>query len=337
METEGDIVTSRRRIHDILTATRLMRGRRGRGFTLIELLLALALIILLMAGVFSFYVVALRARDDGGNISREVMKTRWLLQRIGEEVRHAADIVPGDGQGFQGRRDSITIVRTRMPTRIVFERFDSVADELPPAQMDIERINYQLLWDDELVDDEGVPICHGLWRSLQTTFDPNPSLILADEEDLDPDQRDRERRAGPQIHGELIAPEIKFIEFEYFDGAQWRDRWQVAYEGPEVGGEQGDLEEGEVQTLPLSQSGLGGVGYALPQAVRITLGRERESPEETEARLARTAGFGGRVGDEDHYPDRFTIVVPLIQADPSLLSSRKHGVQNQQSLQLGGG
>lgn len=292
-----------------------------RAFTLFEALLALFLMIALLSGVYAFYATALRARREGGQIAQEAMRARWLLERMAEEIRHTTDIVPGDGIGFRGDEHSITIVRTRMPELYAFQKFDLVLDDLPPAQLDLVRISYNLLWDDELEDEEGVPICHGLWRTEQKTFDPNPKFVVADaeapEEDVGEDEEGEEEEfLAPQSHGELIAPEIKYIEFEYFDGAEWQEKWQSTGEGAGAG--PGGLGAGAA----------GQGGYVLPQAVKITIGKVLVPPEEQfeldEEELEEEEEDEEEL--EEHHPDRFTIIVDLLQADQSLISSRKYGV-----------
>jgi len=208
-----------------------------------------------------------------------------------------------------------------MPELYAFEEFDEMVDDLPPAQMDLERVRYELLYDEELVDDNDDPYCHGLWRSVQKTFDPNPKFVMADDaEGGGADEDEDELLSRPRIEGELVAPEIKYVRFEYFDGAQWHDQWQVV------------TDEGGLDTGPQAAAGKG--GYALPQAVRITLGQipipldEKEALEDLEREEEEEE-------DKEHHPDRFTLAVSLLQADPSLMSSRQYGVADQLGRQEG--
>lgn len=336
----------------VLFVPRPASARRS-GLTLLEVLLSIALIIMMLAGVCGFYMTILKAREEGGRASRDAKITRAILRRIADEIRHATSIVPGDGVGFRGDRHSITIVRGVLPDEIVYNEYDSIREDLPPAQSDLRRVTYQLLWDDELDDAEGVKLCHGLWRTEQKTFDPNPRMVM-DEEDVagmdEPGEEVDERgRPGPQPEGELIAPEVKYIEFYYFDGADWRDRWQFSEEvkddesgAGDPGEAAGDAAGGlaDLDSL-LEAGGLGGEsgesagGYALPQAVRITIGRDREEPEEDDFDLSKLQNLDHNE-DEEYHPDRFTVVVPIKQADRTLLSSRKYGVADSLSRQEGG-
>src|SRR5438034_22613 len=73
------------------------------------------------------------------------------------------------------------------------------------------------------------------------------------------------------VDRELVAPEYKYIKLEYFDGAQWKDRWQNQQQAS--------------SDATQDPAGLGGGDHALPQAVRITIGRERVAPEDEEMNI----------------------------------------------------
>ncbi len=296
------------------------RSRARRAFTLLEAILALTLMIMLLSGVFGFYKTTLEAREAGREIARDAMLAHSILERIGDEIRHTTDIMPGDGIGFGGTHDKITIIRATMPERYAFDEHGP-HDQLPPGQLDIRRITYELIWDEELKDDEDVKICHGLLRSEQRTFDPNPKFVIKTTEETDlggkeDKSKDPVARAAMPVDRELIAPEVKYVRFEYYDGAEWRDRWQTTAEQMGEAGGEGD--------------------HALPQAVKVTIGRERVAPEDEEQIIAELSKMDERQKRSQYHPDRFTLIIYLLQADQSLLSSRKYGVKNNTSLQMGG-
>lgn len=295
------------------------------GMTLLEVTLSLGLIILMMGGVWSFYTSVLRARKEGIEIPKEVNMTRTILNKIAGELRQAVDVVPGDGKGFRGEKRSITIVCARMPDLgQAYEEFDEFEKEdRPPAQMDLKRVSYQLLWDTESELALEQPICHGLYRTEQRTFDPNPSVQLersaAEMEGLtgEGDYRGEEEEfTGPQPEGEIYAREIKFLRFRYYDGVTWHDTWQV------------QDESGGVDT---SKAALAGKeAYALPQAVEITIGREPLPMEIIELELEEDSAFDTEDSIEEeeggYYPDRRSIVVYLPLSDRSLLTTREQGI-----------
>ena len=280
------------------------RGVR-RGLTLLEVLLALGLTVLLLSGVFGFYATALRTREEARAYTQDVRLFRSILSRMAEEIRHATATVPGDGIGFRGDRRKITIVRVGLPEKYAFDEYDLLVDKPPPAQLDLRRTTYELLWDDDKKDEEGVRSCYGLWRTEQRTFDPNPRFVVT-QVDAAAEATGGEtlQVLGPQPEGELYAPEIKYLEFAYFDGAQWRDRWQYAAEGEEGGGAAAAGAAGPMNT-----------GYALPQAVRITIGTIRDDPD-------------NEMFDLDRWQD--------LEAHPTLMSSRQYGVADSMARQEGG-
>lgn len=303
------------------------RATGHRALTLVETVLALTLMIMMFSGVYSFYFTALKARETGGAVARDVMLARGLLERMAVEIRAATDVVPGDGIGFQGRHDRITVITPRIPEPYAYQVF-GIHDQLPPAQLDYVRVSYQLVWDDELEDDEGVKICHGLWRSVQKTFDPNPWMVVKTKEGEAPgSEEDQPGQAAMPIEGELIAPEIKYLRFEFFDGTKWQDRWHTPREVAEGSG----LFETEIEKKQ------GGKDRSLPQAVRITVGRERVPPEDEEFNITQLKKTEERRRREEFHPDRFTLVVALKQADPTLISSREHGANNDREDEMGGG
>ncbi len=340
---------SQRSTGEVRGRRRGARGHRCRGLTLLEVLLSLALMILLLGGVFYFYSTVLAARDAGTQATREILLMRGLLQTMADEIRQATDIVPGDGEGFKGTQDRITIVRYGLPDGQAFAEFDPDMGRPPPAQLDFTRVTYELIWDQELTDENGDPVCHGMWRTFQRTFDPNPKFVLRDENSggLGEDGRPLPETgmAGPPIDGELIAPEIKYLKFEYFDGAKWRDRWQVAYEraGGQTEGRAGDGGTGGKGSSGGGAGEAGGGdssgllggdkddagGYALPQAVRITVGLRPVPPDDVKFDITRLDEAEAR---REYHPDRYTIVVYLQQADQSRLSSRKHGVDDDMAM-----
>ena len=298
-----------------LAGARSVRVACRRGMTLLEVLLSLTLIVLMMSGIFGFYKTVLQVRQEGSVLAQDVLLTRAILDRIADEIRHATDIVPGDGIGFRGDRNTITIVLSRMTENYSYIEYDdTVIENMPAPQLDLIRVKYELREDPQEVDDEeGLPIVYGLFRSEQKVFDPNPEVIVDLDTDLSGEQEveDLPIETAP-VTTELYAPEIKYLRFQYFDGMQWLDQWQTV---DEFGG----IDMGQAAAT-------GKASYALPQAVMITIGRVRATREELELTKQ---GSEEEEEDEIHHPDRFTIVVHVLQSDPSLITSRKFGVADQ--------
>lgn len=271
--------------------------------TLLEILLALSLIVMLLAGVYIFYVNTMRARESADLLTKDVALTRFVLERMANDIRHAAAFTPGFGVGLTGDRHQITLYRYVMPETDVFAEYDPDLGNLPPAKADLRKITYSLLIDDEHVDENGDPIVHGLWTTRQQTL--NQVVVFADEGDgggggfdLDRDEKggqtvqDAEIPSG--LETELMAPEIKYLEFMYFDGAEWAPEW--------IGGDKKE--------------------NSLPQAVMITVGRIPVTPEEEEfdVSVLETMDKEAREELEKEHPDRFALIVRLPQADRFLNS-----------------
>jgi hypothetical protein len=311
--------------------------------------------ILLLAGVFGFYTTTLRVREEGGRLARDNQRMRAALQQIADDVRYSADFVPGDHRGFSGTNESITIVRRIMPDfGAAYRRVDPDVDDLPAAQLDIRRIEYQLVWNEEYEDDEGVPICHGLLRSEQRTFDPNPTFVMESEPGAAGGDGSQSRRSfALPVTSELVSPEIKYLRFEYFDGAEWQDKWFTTTEAEDEEGEEGEEGEGagegegleglEGDLLSGGETALAGGGagageeeFVLPQAVKITIGKIRVPREEDEFDITQLKEIEERRDREQYHPDRWTTVVYLPHADNTGLRSRMYGMKEQMGEQTEG-
>lgn len=308
------------------------RRHRRRAFTLLEALLALFLTILLLSGVAGFYSTTLRARQEGTKLALEVIQARAMLERMADEIRHATAYLPADGRGFEGKKDSLTLVRAGMPDRDRAYRVYEGQDTPEARPIDLARISYKLYWDnEERRDEEGVIICHGLWREEERILDPNPRYTMqASEDDKQDEMQDElqdamdegtEEEAAaepespddvPRPEAELYAPEIKYLRFKYYDGVNWQDTWEPLKEGQAEGG-----------------------AYTLPQAIWITIGRVREPPEEEELDVTQLKRIEEEREKREHHPDRFGLVVYLQVADQSLMTTRKKGVKTEKDQQMG--
>lgn len=251
------------------------RNQVRPAFTLLEVLLALALIVVLLGAINAFYMHALRVQEEGRQYTRFTVLNRALLQQMATELRQVPGELRGYGPTLFGDRESITFLTYTLPDPRLFE-VRTLLDERLPPQHDVKRVTYFLLRPPEGEDEiDGQPIVFGLARREEITL--NQEVVV---------NRDL---ADQRI--ELQAPEIKFIEFRYFDGAQWWAQWP------------------------------GGPGNSLPQMVRITVGRI-PVPREEEGLDTRTDEERFRDEDEEVHPDRETIIVRLPMADAYFIGSR---------------
>ncbi len=252
---------------------------RRRGFTLLEVILALFLLVFFLGTLFQFYHQCMTNRSRGLAAVKEIELARVLLRQITEEVRSAAGFVPGFGPGLIGDRYTLTVQTLEVPSKTLFRQRNEFEAPLP-GQHDVCQVRYFIAWDEDIVDEDGIPYALGLVRQEQKTL-RQPVVVADDVETRDAEAQDEEAERSFKL--QLYAPEIKYLEFRYFDGAEWHRDWNV----------QG--------------------GNALPQMVRVTLGYVTQMPVDLEV------GFDEEdfeLDEEEVFPARsFTAYVRLIQAD----------------------
>ena len=283
-----------------------MRGKNRthtkhpRGMTLVELLLALGLIVLVSAMMFQFYEQTLRSRDRGTQVMTDHKLARTIAGMIAEEIRSANGFVTNLGPGINGDDRTISIQTVALPDKALFLQ-RSIKDEPLPGECDIRHVQYYLAYDEEdaqyeYSDGRQAAAPMGLVRrEIRTLNQPVIDETRSQTVDLD-----------------LIAPEMKYIRFRYFDGVDWVDKWDIGR----------DME--------------GGLGNSLPQAVEITVGYTELPPkDESEIQFEEE-----NKRDSDLIPSvlepydqrTFTVVVRLPQADP-FLGSRMMRAQRRSRMQ----
>jgi len=252
-----------------------LRGSVGgtlcRGVTLLELLLAVSLLLLTMGALFGFYGVALRATSEASEYTMRSREARVILQQIARDIRQAAVSPSGGGAPLRGTMHSITIRTVSLPDPALMLEY-GLDEEPPEPSADVRQIEYFLAVDEEETDEQGNPTVVGLVRREQKRL--TQRVIGLDEQELTEQVR-------------LVSPDVKYVRFRYFDGADWTDVW------------------------------MGGPGNSLPQAVRIEIGFEpdpamlagEEDTLETDFDLLGTPS--GQVEPQD----RYSLVVRLPTAD----------------------
>lgn len=265
-----------------------MVTNRRRGVTLLEMLLAVSLIILTLATLFLFYTISLDATDRAGKFTIRSQQARVVLQQMAREIRQATTGARDKGNGLIGKMHSVTILTTGMPDPALMYTYG--LDEKPPTpSYDMRSIDYYLAVDPDSPDEEGNPGVLGLVRREKKLL--NEAVV-----DLDETQILEEVR--------MMAPEVQYMRFRYFDGATWQDFWS------------------------------GGAGSnKLPQAVKIEIGYtpdaamlngQQSSLEETEFDLL------GNAVDEEPVKGRYSVIVrlPLSNAMMAALKAATQGGPN---------
>ena len=251
--------------------------RRG-AFTLLEMMISIGLIVLLMSTVFSFYNATLESRARGVARSRNVQLARVVLERMVREVRLSVADIPGYGTGLIGDKNRIELNTLTLPDRELSERRDIRTAKLP-GQFDLRQIRYYIAWDEENTDTNGLPRALGLVRRESRTY--LRDVVFTDEQAAAEAQADAELA----VKEELYAPEIKYLEVLYFDGAQWWEDWRLAQKN------------------------------SLPQMVRITVGFIPEPPQEDEEDIVEEDFLQSEEDIEPLQADRYSVIVRIAQAD----------------------
>lgn len=184
-----------------------------RALTLLEVIISIALIVMLLSAMLTFYWQTLTIRDQAAQAADRTQIARHVLTGIARELRGCLGV---DQIGFPveqrlvGDRRRITFLTTALPAKHQFEFFEEF-DTLPPAQHDLVEVGYWLQVDDEETTEDGDPIVSGILRTAKITL----NQFLIDETDpLD-------------LRTDLWSPELLYLEFRYFDGVEWTTTWDV--------------------------------------------------------------------------------------------------------------
>jgi hypothetical protein len=252
------------------------------------MLLAISLIILTMATLFLFYTIALDATDRAGKFTIRSQQARVVLQQMAREIRQATTGAADKGNALTGKMHSLTILTSGMPDPALMYTYG--LDEKPPtASCDMRSIDYYLAVDPDSPDEEGNPGVLGLVRREKKQL--NEAVVDLDETEILQEVR-------------MMAPEVQYIRFRYFDGATWQDVW-----------------------------GGGAGSNKMPQAVKIEIGYTPDAAmlagqesllEETEFDLL------GNSVDETQVRGRYSLIVrlPLSNAMMAALKAAQQGGPN---------
>jgi len=263
--------------------TRPGRTRRA-GMTLLELVLAIGIMVLLIAFMFGFYWNALRSRERGLHDMESTQLARVIAQQIAREIRGASGTMGSYGAGLSGGEHDIRLTTVVLPDREMFRR-ESIVTKQMPAQSDVRQIQYYLAYDPETEVD--YPDGRSAGKNL--------GLVRREIKTLNQAAVNENRRE--EVDTDLLAPELGYLRFRYFDGVDWIRKWDIA--------------------------GLPGQN-ALPQAVEVTVGYQPLPPPENTNALGSDSGDSSEDDTEDvsdiadprsFAPDEFTLVVRIPQSD----------------------
>lgn len=274
-----------------------MRCRTRAGFTLLEVLLAIGLIVLMSSTMFIFYDQSLKVRERGTKMIVDTQLARVVATKIANEIRSSNGFLLGPGISGDDRHIKIQTAVITDPELYIRR---SIEDDPLPAQGDIRDVQYYLGYDEEetFVYPDGTESWKPLGLVRREIKTPNQVLIdETDAEDVDLD---------------LLAAELKYLRFRYFDGVDWIDKWDIG-ESPE-----------------------GGMGNSLPQAVEVTVGYTPLPPKEEEEVDLEADPDLIPSEPEPYSSQTYTVMVPLPQAD-TFFGSRLMRATRRSNRGLGGG
>lgn len=245
---------------------------------MLEMLVAVSLILLTMGTLFLFYVISLGATDRAGKYTAETQQARVVLQQMAREIRQVTTGAGDNRTGITGRMHSLTILTSGLTDPALMYTY-GLEQKPPPPSGDMRQVDYYLAVDPDTPDEDGNPTVLGLVRREQ-------KQLTEQVVDLDDSQVLEELR--------MLAPEVQYIRFRYFDGAVWREVWT---------GEEG--------------------ANGLPQAIKIEIGfapdpdmlsGEESTFEETDFDLL------GNLKDATPVKGRYSLIVRLPQANAMMAS-----------------
>lgn len=213
---------------------------KRRGMTLLETLLAVAIIVVIVGTVYAFYHHSIYVVRSGRAYLLEAQLSRVILQHIADQIRHAPGLQVRFGNVLAGERDSISFLTTTVPSKLVFFP-TTIIESIRPVEHDLRRIEYRLaVMEDEQAGVEGSGvIILGLRREelrallapvVEKTKDEELAGIESEseEEGLAAElgaEAEADVQVGPIILEEIISERIRYLEFQYYDGRDWRSRW----------------------------------------------------------------------------------------------------------------
>ena len=194
-------------------------GRAARGLTLLEVVISIVLIGLLLSFLLSFFWQTLEVRDRAAAMANRTQVVEQMLGKISMELKQALGLeqinMPGFVQ-FEGDRRRISFLTAALPDSDMYDYFDDT-DDRPLPKIDLRQVTYELWIDPEDETDEGDPIVGGILRSEQQVLNPYETEDqVAEGTDL------------LYLRRDLWSYELGYLEFRYFDGAQWSTTWRVS-------------------------------------------------------------------------------------------------------------
>lgn len=201
------------------------RARRGRSraLTLLEVVIAISLIGFLLASLLTFFWQTLEIRKVAGAASARTRLVSQVLDKMAGELKTAVAPEALGVEGltvFAGDRRSVTFLSSPLPERDTY-RIVRAGEPVEMMRSDLREVGYRLWIDPDKKTDDGEPIVGGIVRSERPAMTPAVQV-----EQLPEDE------AAKYVRYDLWSYEIGYLEFRYFDGAEWSTTWKVSQGNP---------------------------------------------------------------------------------------------------------
>lgn len=174
-----------------------------RAFTLFEALLAIALSIGIVGGTMALYQQAVTTRQRISEDLEVLTAERIIMDRMTQELRSAL-VYPFLGFGLEGEADSVTFMTSTVPGPAAWAVRTGTEDPVPP-ETDLQMVTYRMR---TYEDDYGMLQVAGIERSCQKILG-SPTA-----------------REGAEVSTVLLTPYIQHMQFAFFDGSTWTNKWQ---------------------------------------------------------------------------------------------------------------
>jgi type II secretory pathway pseudopilin PulG len=255
----------------------------ARGMTLFEVIISISLIAMLLGTLMTFFWQTVRVREQVTRMTDRTQIAEGILGHLAAELRGSVglDKTGFPVQQFAGARRSITFLTTALPPKDEYAFFTE-SQQGPVPQDDLREISYSLWVDPEKTTESGDPLVGGIVRTERRATIPaiNEEEIAEDEDPL-------------YLRHDLWAHELGYLEFRYFDGAQWTTQWNVTQ------------------------------GNALPHLVQVTVGFDSLTKDELEDRDLQQYPIEQEefyLGPDKPNPDRYSLIVRIPAADQAFSS-----------------
>lgn len=186
------------------------------GFTLLEVILAIALMVGFMGAIMTFYHQASSVRrviadDMNDSMSQRVMMDRWSEDLEGALPYSFLQMGVEGTINEETNLPELRFVTATLPGPAIWAVRKSTEDPIPP-ECDLQMVTYRL---SSFKCDRGHVHISGLERVCEKVIAPREI------------KEGKEGKEGKDVSPSMSLPQVKFLDLQYYDGAQWYGQWPM--------------------------------------------------------------------------------------------------------------